>query len=136
MPLTDPTLDIQGAIVAALKADGVLPSVVGGRVYDAPPNSPQFPYITIGDGSLSPELGEQTDAAETIMQIDVWSRAVGYPEARQISKAIIAALHDDDLTVPNQRNVSILLQTANYLRDPDGLTRRAALTFQILTDAN
>jgi hypothetical protein len=131
--LTDPSLDIQGAIVAAVKT--ATAATVSNRVYDAAPASPTFPYITIGDGQVAPELGEQTNSADTIIQIDVWSRAVGYPEAKSIAKTIISALHDANLTVPNNKNVSILFETANYLRDPDGLTRHAALTFSIQTDA-
>lgn len=132
--LTDPSLDIQGAIVAAVKT--ATSSTVSGRVYDSVPTSPTFPYVTLGNGDVTPELGEQTNAADITMQIDVWSRGVGFGEAKTIAKSIISALHDADLTVPNNKNVSILFQTANYLRDPDGLTRHAALNFQIQTDAS
>jgi hypothetical protein len=138
--LTDPSLDIQAAIVAALKA--VLPDVLGARAYDqvpapvAPATSAIFPYITVGNGDMMPELGEFTDAADTMIQVDVWSRAVGFGECKTIARAVTAALHDADLAVPNQTNVSILLSTVNYLRDPDGITRHAALQFKIQTDAN
>lgn len=140
--LTDPSLDIQGAIVAALKADVALAALVNARVYDQAPapvppaTTVTFPYVTVGDGSMIPELGEQTDASDTTTQVDAWSRAPGYPEVKRIAKAIIAALHDADLNVANHQNVSILVQTVNYFRDPDGLTRHAAITFQIQTDAN
>jgi hypothetical protein len=138
--LTDPSLDIQSAIVTALKP--VLPDTLGARIYDsvpapvAPATVVTFPYVTIGNGDVTPELGEATDAADTMIQVDAWSRAVGFGEVKTVARAIIAVLHDADLPVPNQRNVSILLHSVTYLRDPDGLTRHAALQFKIQTDAN
>lgn len=140
--LTDPGLDLQLAVVTALKADPALAALVANRIYDSVPRaadgSPQvpFPYVSFGSTQMSPETGEATDAAETVITLDAWSRAVGFPEVKRIAKVVIAALHDSTLTLANGQLQSLLLQSSRILRDPDGLTSHAVVTFSALTDAN
>jgi LDH2 family malate/lactate/ureidoglycolate dehydrogenase len=57
---------------------------------------------------------------------------VGSVEAKQLSAAVGAVLHDAALPAVQ----SILLQESRIIPDPDGLTSHGILTFQILTDAN
>ena len=48
--VADPSLGIQGAFVAALKADPDVAAIVGDRVYDRVPGpDPTFPYVMLGD---------------------------------------------------------------------------------------
>jgi hypothetical protein len=133
--MSDPSLEIQAAMVAALKAAGALPAVVGARVYDAVPTSPAptFPYVTLGDCQVLPDKAGCIDGAEVSLQIDVWSRATGYGEAKAIGKAILAKLDDQPLTVTGHDVVVFEHASTNYLRDPDGLTRHVAITFRSLT---
>lgn len=130
--MSDPSLLLQGAIVALLKGDVALTALVAQRVYDAVPSSPTFPYVTIGDGQV---LGDDTedcgDGSEINLQIDAWSRAVGYPEVKQIAAAIRAALKNYPTLSGFQVSVVEFLQT-QFLRDPDGLTRHAAIQFRYL----
>lgn len=128
--MSDPSLVLQGAVVALLKV--AMPPVVGGRVFDAVPPSPGFPYVSVGDGQV---LGDDTedcgDGSEVNLQVDAWSRAVGYPEVKTIAAAIRTALK----TIPTLTGfvVSVVeFQQCVYLRDPDGLTRHAALQFRYL----
>lgn len=140
--LTDPGLDLQGAIVVALKGDAGVKALVNAGVYDSVSRGPDgvptvaFPYVAFGDTQLLPESGEQTDAAETIVTLHCWSRAVGFPEVRKIAKAVIAVLHDATLALASGQLQSLLLESSQVLRDPDGLTSHAVLKFSALTDAN
>jgi hypothetical protein len=142
MSLTDPGFDLQVAIVTALKADAGVKALVKAGVYDSVPRGPDgtpqvaFPYIAWGDSQLLPELGEQTDAAETIITLHGWSREVGFTEVRKIAKAVTAVLHDATLTLANGQLQSLLLESTQTLRDPDGITSHAVLKFSALTDAN
>lgn len=130
--MSDPSLDVQGAIFAALKSTGALPAVVGGRVYDAAPATAVFPYITLGDGQVLPDKAGCIDGVEMFLQIDAWSRATGYPEVKGIAKAIIAKLDDQPMDITGYQVVVFEHQETRYLRDPDGLTRHAAITFRSL----
>src|SRR4051812_40258662 len=97
--MSDPSLEMQAAVVAALKQSGALPAVVGARIYDSVPPNATFPYVSLGDCQVLPDKADCIDGAELSLQIDVWSRAVGYPEAKTIAKAILAKLDDRPLTI-------------------------------------
>lgn len=128
--MSDPSIELQGALVAALKAAGALPAVVGGRVYDEAPTNAVFPYLTLGDCQVLPDKAGCIDGVEVYPQIDVWSRAVGYPEVKTIAAAVKAKLDDQPLTVSGFQVVVFEHQSTQYLRDTDGLTRHAAITFR------
>ena len=130
--MSDPSLEIQAAVVAALKTSGALPAAIGSRVYDSVPTAPTFPYITLGDCQVLPDKAGCIDGAELFMQIDVWSRTVGFTEAKQIAKSVVTKLDDKPLTVAGQDVIVFEHQSTQYLRDPDGLTRHAAMTFRSL----
>lgn len=132
--MSDPSYALQAALTAALKSTGTLPDVVGGRVYDEPPAAPVFPYVTLGDCQILPDKAGCIDGVTAYPIIDVWSRSVGYGEAKKIAAAILAKLDDkpDALTVTGFSVVVFELETYQPLRDPDGLTRRVSITFRSL----
>ena len=45
-----PDLELQGAVVARLKAEPAVTAIAAGRVYDQPPLLPErvFPYVSFG----------------------------------------------------------------------------------------
>ncbi|QND52397.1 DUF3168 domain-containing protein [Phyllobacterium sp. 628] len=67
-------LQLQKALLKALKADAELNDWVDGRIYDHVPSRSEFPYITFGsatgyDWSTATERG-----SEHLMTLQVWSR--------------------------------------------------------------
>jgi hypothetical protein len=126
--MSDPSLPLQAAIVAALKGA----DIAGDRIYDSVPPSPTFPYVSISGSQVLPDKADCIDGTEVFLQIDAWSRAQGYPELMGVSASIVDALDDQALTVDGFHLVVLEMQVLNYLRDPDGLTRHAALTFRAL----
>lgn len=134
--MSDPSYALQVALVAALKAAGALPDVVGGRVYDSVPPDAAFPYVTLGDGQVLPDKAECVDGVEVSMQVDAWSRQVGYGEVKTIGAAIVAALDDKPLAVAGFNVTVFELESARYLRDPDGKTRHGVITFRGLLEAS
>jgi hypothetical protein len=125
----DPSLALQGAIVNALAAA----NIVGGRVYDQAPLDAVYPYVTIGEGQVLPDLADCYDGSESFLDIHVWSRAVGFPEAKRIADQVRGALHDADLILDGHSLELLHFQDARALRDPDGLTSHVAMTFRALT---
>ncbi len=126
--MSDPSLELQAALVATLK--GVSPQIAGGRIYDQAPELPEFPYVTLGDCQVLPDKAGCIDGVEVYPQIDIWSRAVGYPEIKAIAAAVKAVLDDQPLSVDGFAVVVFEHQSTHYLRDPDGLTRHAAIVFR------
>jgi hypothetical protein len=128
------SLALQKAIVAALKADPAVVAVVGDRIYDNPPTNPPFPYITIGPDDTLPDRANCYFGDDVTLQIDAWSRSPGFQEVKRAADAVRDALEDAPLTLDGFRLVDITLDAVRTLRDPDGLTSHAAITFKALTE--
>lgn len=136
MTLTDPSGALQAAITQILLDDPNIASLVGDRVFDKIPNVPVFPYIKFGEIQILPELGENTDAVQAFVTIHSYDRFGSARPTRGIGKYVVAALHDQDITIEGGAVLSILLESARTIPDPDGLTNHGIFTFEILTDAN
>lgn len=128
--MSDPSLAVQGALVARLKA---LATAAGSRVFDRVEKDRDFPYITVGPGQTVPMDETCWDASEVFAQVDVWSRAVGFPEAKGIAGAIRIALHDQALIIPGHICDRVEVRSIDFSRDPDGLTNRARIDLLITT---
>lgn len=127
---TDPSLALQGALVAAIRA---LATAAGSNVFDAVPPSDPFPRVTLGPSQSIPVDADCYAGTESFQQIDVWSRGVGFPEAKAIADAIRDRLHDADLTVSGHVLDLMTVESINYSREPDGLTSRARISVRILS---
>ena len=141
IPLDEPSLALQAAIVATLKADGALALLIGERVYDRVPppvalaTAPTFPYVTVGDDQVSGAHAECLEGStEVFATLHAWSRAVGKGEAKRIAGAVVRALNYADLTLENYRLVLIEHDSTRHLDDPDGLTSHSVVTFHALID--
>lgn len=130
--MSDPSLEMQAAIVAALKQGGALPTEVGDRVFDKVPAGAAFPYVSLGPLQVLPDKAGCIDGAELFQQIDVWSREAGYPEVKKIAAAIVVKLDDQPLSVVGHDVVVFEHSDTRYLRDPDGLTSHAVINFRSL----
>ena len=122
--------ELQGAIVQRLKADSAVTALVNSRVYDQPPANAIFPYITYGPSTFVRDDAECINGFQSFVQIDVWSRAVGNPEALDISDAVERALHDAPLALPTNALVFFNHTQSDPARDPDGLTTHVVIRFE------
>ena len=128
--MTDPALELQAAIVAALKD---LNTAAGNGVYDMPPVdqngtiTASYPYITIGSGNLVPIDEECFDRSEFSHQIDVWSDSQGYVEVKTIAGQIRMRLHEQDLTIDGHIVDRMRVDNIVFSRD-GGVISRARIT--------
>lgn len=128
--MTDPALELQVAIVAALKD---LNTAAGNSVYDMPPIdqngtiTASYPYITIGSGNLVPIDEECFDRSEFSHQIDVWSDSQGYVEVKTIAGQIRMRLHEQDLTIIGHTVDRMRVDNIAFSRD-GGVISRARIT--------
>lgn len=132
--MTSPSLELQVAIAARLKADAAVTTVVGGRVYDSIPPSPTFPYVSFGPTDEVTDDTNCTNGFDISVQIDCWSRKFGFLEVKAVSDAIRAALHDFDLPLTANALVYFRHRQTRIFRDPDGLTSHAVLTFEAFAE--
>lgn len=127
--MADPSLELQGAIVARLKSVSAVTNLVSTRIFDPVPAVATFPYLSLGPDDLISDDADCITGFEITVQIDAWSRDPGFKQVKQISDAVREALHDYEFTL--SVNAAVLFEhriTRNF-RDPDGLTNHAAMTF-------
>jgi hypothetical protein len=128
--MASPSYELQVAIVTRLKAAAAVDAFVAKRVYDSVPDNPVFPYITVGEGDETSDDVDCIDGVEISLDIDVWSRDPGFPQAKQISDAVRRALLSPELTLPTNPLVYFRHRQTRFLRDPDGKTSHAVLTWE------
>lgn len=128
MASTDPALALQKALFDALKGH----TDAGANVFDRVSDD-VYPRITLGDGQSVPSIGICGPASESFLDVDVWSRAPGYPQTKTIADQVRTILHDADLPLTGHRLDLLTFRDVVYSRDPDGLTSRARMTFRALT---
>lgn len=136
--MSDPSFAIQVALVERLTT---LATAAGERIYDDVPPEEQriedtgvaYPYVTIGAGQLVPIDEECFDRSSTYFQVDIWTRTVGFPEAKQLAGLIRTALHEQGLVIAGHKLDRMRVESIDYSRDPNGLTRRARLVLLVET---
>jgi len=128
--VSDPSLALQGGLVALLKSGGGVGT--GDRVYDEVPEKPTFPYISIGDDQVVGDDNDCSEISEVFCRIHVWSRAVGYPETKQIAGAVRTRLRATAPTVTGFTVDVVEFQQHQFLRDEDGKTRHAVVEYRFL----
>jgi hypothetical protein len=126
---------LRAAIHEALVADAPLNALLGApRVYDEPPPSVVFPYVTLGearviDWSTGTESGEEHQ-----LTLHAWSRQGGHREAHLIAGALLQALDDAPLTLADHRLVNLRFALADIRREKDGRTYHALVRFRAVTE--
>jgi hypothetical protein len=133
--MSEATLPLQAAVVAALKASAPLTALVDAKVYDRVPPNTLPPYVTITGWQEVEDGTDCMDASEVFFDVQAFSATVGRPEAARIAGAVKAALHRLTPATAGWTNVEIIYRGTQYFTESDGTTTRAVVNFQALTDS-
>jgi hypothetical protein len=129
--------DLQKAVFAALTGDADVASAVTG-VFDHVPqpvdagDDSQFPYITIGQGTVREFDTDDVLGFDATVEVHVWSRQRGRREVKEIQGLVYDVLHRGDLTIDGYHFVSCDHEFSDSFLDPDGLTRHGVQQFRVL----
>lgn len=138
----DPTYELTAAVIAKLKADPAIAGFVGSRVYDRPPDVSvaQSPYVAMGPSDAVTDDADCIDGLEITMQIDCHSwgpnEAYGSAEVRKLSGAVRSALHEAEITLPNNALATLRHRITRYQRESDGATNRAIISVTAFVEVN
>ena len=124
---------LQKALIARLRADDALDALVGGRVWDGEPARREFPYVSVSRCESRP-LGADGGGAEQTVTLTGQSRFEGLEEARAISAAIRAALHEADLTADGVRASTLRVTFADVFRSADAKRSHAVVRVRAVTE--
>lgn len=133
--MTSPSLEIQGAILSVLRSDSAVVAIIGQRSYDSVPPTPVFPYTSFGPSDETSDDADCITGFEISFQIDCWSRKPGYPEVRALADAVRKAIHGQEFDLTVNKLVLFEHRQTRFLRDSDGLTSHAAMTFTAFVEA-
>ncbi len=126
---------LRAAIHDALVADAPLTALLGGpRIYDEPPASVVFPYVTLGEARVADWSTGSERGEEHQLVLHAWSRQGGHKEAHLVAGALLQALDDAPLTLTDHRLVNMRFALADVRREADGRTYHALVRFRAVTE--
>lgn len=127
--MTDQVWPVQRAIYSRLATAN--PLICEGRVFDAPEDGTQKPYVEIGDVNPIADDATGSDGFETVVTLHVWSDYRGNKEAIDIIGQIRSALHQKTLDETGLSSCSCYLRGSQVFDDPNGITRHGVVTLLI-----
>lgn len=130
--MADPTLELQGAIIARLKANAAVTALVGNRIADIPQSTWAKPYISIGPSNYVAELIDCIDGGEIMMQIDCWSESTTMKEIRDIADAVRRALRNWEPSLATNAIVTFDPWRTDFIRD--GAIKQASLRYTAIVE--
>jgi hypothetical protein len=126
---------LRAAIHDALIADAALVSMLGGpKVYDEPPRSAAFPYVTLGEARIADFSAGSEAGEEHQLTLHAWSRQGGHQQAHLIAGALLQALDDAPLALADHQLVNFRFSIADVRREADGRTYHALVRFRAVTE--
>lgn len=128
----DPVLELQGVIIARLRADADVAAIVGPRVYDIPPAKAALPLISIGPSSYQSDDADCLTSGEVMIQIDAWSEARALSEVRRMADAIRSALRGWEPTLATNALVTFDHWRTDYLNE--GEIQHASIRYNAIVE--
>jgi len=115
--------ELQKLLFDTLKATPAIIALVGG-VYDRVPASPygtKNAYISFGPVDMVDDGADCIDSDLHTFQVDVWSKAVGQVEAKNIVDLIKTALHEQEFELAVNALAEIRVDFRRVFPDSDPL---------------
>lgn len=128
---------LQLAVYAALTADAgltaMLPDGAGGITAFASPGL-AAPYVVIAETGGSAMDTQGTRGRDSRIGIEIYSRAPGGAEARELLERVAAVLEQAALTVGGHVVVMQDVTSTRCVQDPDGQTYRGLLDLRVISE--
>lgn len=126
---------LRAAVHDALAAHAPLSALLGGpKIYDEPPRSAVFPYVTLGETRVTDFSTGSEPGEEHQLTLHAWSRQGGHREAHLIAGTLLQALDDAPLALSDHRLINFRFAVADVRREADGRTYHALVRFRAVTE--
>lgn len=130
----DPDRALAAAVLDCLRADSSVSALLAGRVYDEPPASPAYPYVTLGRAETRPWGGLNGEGVEHALTLTCVSRFGGAEEAKAVVAALRAALHGAGLSLTDHRLVNLRATYSDVFRGSDWRSTFGVLRVRAVTE--
>lgn len=110
------------------------------NVYDHVPDDavsfadPKQAYVSFGPLDIVDDYAQCIDGETHTVQIDVWSRQVGFINAKNIVDRIKRVLARAHLSLTSNALLETNITLARIFRDPDGVTSHGVLTVELMVE--
>ncbi|TCS12116.1 DUF3168 domain-containing protein [Caulobacter sp. BK020] len=125
---------IAAALVQALKAASAVSALVAARVHADAPRHPVYPCVSLGRQESRP-FGPDADGLEHLLTVTCASKYGGPEEARAVTSAVRAALHNAPLAVAGRRLVTLRVTYADVFRAADRELSLGVLRVRAVTES-
>lgn len=127
--MSDPSWPVQMAIHDKVaQAMGTIP------VLDAVPENQGFPYLVIGDDTLTAAATKSEDAHQMTVTIHAWSRSPGRKECKTLLAGVYDALHGRDLEIEGYDVTAVRFEYGDSFLDADGRTWHGVARYRIIVE--
>jgi|GEM_PF-5826058 len=110
---------LRRAVVATLQADPGVAAQVGTRVYDYVSTVPAYPFLRCTTMIASPwEATGAIRGSLVRLQVDAFTKGYGRVSAEPLAAAVVAALDEAELALPEGFLVSLQWRQTRMLDDP------------------
>ena len=126
------SFELQKAVFSALNTGSITDasgSAITG-VFDDVPTNTAYPYIRIGEETLSVNASKDKDIFEHTLTIHIWSQYRGNRDIKDIMKQVHDILHDSSLTVSGASMVNMRQEFHTTITEGDGITRHGVMRFR------
>jgi Protein of unknown function (DUF3168) len=133
--MSHPALELQVALISALKADSDLVAVLApDGIRDGPTRGAAFPYVAIGDWSSRDVGAQDWPGREHRLSLTVWSRAGGRAEVLDIMERIRVISDGISRNLGAHALVNLARVEARVARGRDGRSWRGTLVLRAVTE--
>ena len=133
-----PDAALTAALVEALKAAPAVTVLVAQRVHADPPRHPIYPCVGMGrqeSRPFGPDDAQASGGLEHLLTVTCASKFGGPEEARALTAAVRAALHNAPLSVAGRRLVTLRVTYADVFRAADRELSLGVLRVRAVTEA-
>lgn len=133
--MSHPALELQTALVAALRDDATLVALLApDGIRDGPTRGAHFPYVAVGDWSSRDVGAQDWSGREHRLALTVWSRAGGRAEPLDIMERIGVISGGISRNLGAHKLVSFANVEARVARGRDGRSWRGTLVLRAVTE--
>ena len=131
--MSDHSFELQKTIFTTLNSDNTITSTFSATVHDHVPQGTSFPYIVIGEETMTDESSAKTlDFNNFTLTIHIFSRNRGRKEAKQIMARIYELLHNQNLSVTGADHINTRFEFSDVIKENDGLTYHGVQRFRTI----
>ena len=129
--MSDHSLALQKTVFDELDGDATLQAKIT-DVYDFVPQGTTYPYVVVGEDTLTNNGTKTLDGNEHTIMVHSWSRYRGRKEVKDIMARIYELLNNSSLSVSGASLVNARAEFSDIIIDQDGITKHGVQRFRFV----